>query len=151
MEFLNTFPWESPISNFMEICHVGAALICGNRQTDMTKLNGAFCDYVNRLQAKREQQGENKEVQKKSMKPRWRHHVTQEKSTWSSPVVRFVSIHLTYRDSGSIITVWGLLVETGTLVVIYSHFLVDAILYEWIHDGTINLAKEFSRMVWTLW
>jgi len=45
-------------------------------------------------------------------------------------VVTLVSIHLTYRHSGSIITVWRLLVEAGPLVVIYSYFLVDAILYE---------------------
>jgi hypothetical protein len=64
------------------------------------------------------------------MKLRKRHHVTHNKLVWSCPVVTLVSIHLTYRQSGSIITVWRLLVKAGPLVVIYSHFLVDAILYK---------------------
>jgi hypothetical protein len=54
----------------MEICPGVAALICGNRQTDMTKVNGASCNYVNVPTSKRERQGETKEVQKKGMKLR---------------------------------------------------------------------------------
>jgi hypothetical protein len=41
MDFHERFVGKSPISNFMEICPVGAMLIHGG-QTDMLKLIGTF-------------------------------------------------------------------------------------------------------------
>jgi hypothetical protein len=46
LDFLGRCTYKSPISNVMEIRSVGAVLIHEDRQVDMMKLKGAFCDYA---------------------------------------------------------------------------------------------------------
>jgi len=40
--FLTDFSLKSPVSNFMEICPVGAALTHSDRETDIMKVISAF-------------------------------------------------------------------------------------------------------------